>query len=480
MKCNKSILAFVLAIALIFSMTAVPAFAEKTQGSLVGDCLIYLPDSDSVKLTYNLVDTNGADVTENVTYNVTSSEADWKKWLDVDTVTGDVYVSHDAVGKSFVVSAESDTYKASQEITIANVRLCADFDDGVIPAWIDNEKGQEIFTNNGNQYLYVKGFDSWNTIYPTVKLKDKNLELKTSHLSIDMKFMISHMKSASGNNAPKAPMTIHWENQNGMSMKKTGENKTWDLAVRATDYNEETETRKIMLPGQPYNPSSLGTIALNSTSTELGDAFTVKSSWYDATEKTFNDGFEFAKLEFDVADSKIYAKINDGTMSRFQNTWGSDPYVGLLDFNNASVTSISLSGAIDDLEIYTGEKVSHSYYSGLKIDGDENILRAPVGTSAKVVYNLAIEDASIAGSTIPENVSWSVSSHTGVSVADATKGEVTVAGDAASGTFKVLATVSFMLTRTSFKTCFMSSKLYTFLSKRSAYLENKVGYSLCL
>lgn len=112
MKCIKNILSLILTAALILSLAAAPAFAvegTKTAGELVGDCTLFLPDSDAIKVNYNLVDAEGNDVTEAVTYAVTSDDATWPKWLDVDAATGDVYVSSKAAGKSFTVTAESDT-----------------------------------------------------------------------------------------------------------------------------------------------------------------------------------------------------------------------------------------------------------------------------------------------------------------------------------------------------------------------------------
>lgn len=430
MKCIKNILSLILTLALVLSVAAIPAFAtEKTQGTLVGDCTLYLPDTDSIKVTYNLVDQNGEDVAEDVTYSVTSDDEGWEKWLDVNAKTGEVYVSHKAVGKSFSVTAESETYKASQLVSISNTVLCTDFESGQ-PDWIYNDSVVESIEKNGtNSYLYIPGGGTWAMTYSTVRLAEKNIPVNTQHLSIDVKFMVSPKKSGDGTH-PWRPMAINFANDKGMSKKTSGQNTTWRLETLTSDLSN-TNTRTLTTP-EPHGKNANG-IATYSAKKALSSEFTVNPEWYDETTGKFKGSFEFAELELDIVDDDISTRINGGTINTYTY------YEGLLDFDYATVNNIEFSGAIDDLKIYTGEKVSHSFKTGLKIDGETNILRAPVGISANISYKLAIENAALAGSELPTNVLWTVSNHNGVTVADASKGEIKVDGDATSGEFSVIA-----------------------------------------
>ena len=156
MKCVKNILSILLT--MILSVVAISSFAAtetsiKGEGSFVieastrsiieGDCKLYLPGSDAVELTYNLLDPDGNDITENVVYSISSDDVESNKWVEIDSKTGVVHVKGDAFGKSFMVSATSSTYSASQIVEISETALSFEIEDGATSRFrAKNSEGQ--------------------------------------------------------------------------------------------------------------------------------------------------------------------------------------------------------------------------------------------------------------------------------------------------------------------------------------------------
>lgn len=438
MKCIRNILSLILTAALIISLAAAPAFAEntaKTAGKLVGDCSLFLPDSDAIQVIYNLVDANGNDVSDNVVYSVTSDDATWQTWLDVDAATGDVYVSSRAAGKSFTVTAESNTYKASQIVNVSSDVFCTDFENG-IPAWITPEQSISsactIYDEGTNKYMYFAGKGNYAAPQKTIDFKNFSFAdsaitgIATSHLTVEMKFLTAPTKN---NDDVRQPLSISWYREKGIINGKSG---TSMDAYWTGNYDANTKTSQLVV--RNINPSgSTDSIVWYSSTTSVGGAYANDPDWYSTTDKKYS-GFTFADMKIEIMDNIRVTTVN-GTRkqdSEFINR------VSGATLADANVTSMSLGGPIDDLKIYTGEKVSHAFKTGLKIEGESNILRAPVGSAAKISYSLAIDDTGLA-TEVPADVLWSVSSRNGVSVADAEKGEVTVNGDAAAGVFTVTA-----------------------------------------
>ena len=396
MKCIKNIFALVLTLALVLSTAAVPVFAEKLEGAIVGDCTLFLPDTDAIKVTYNLVDENGADVTDNVTYSVTSTDATWEKWLDVDAATGDVYVSSKAAGKSFTVTAESDTYKKSQVVNISETVLCADFEDEEIGTTVTDD----IFSiKTATVVANGEGKAASSSTSSTTDLSKYGLVINSLNF-VSQKYTIE----------ANAAVPLSGSNSYFLAIKYK------DISGSTRYWMEKTSDTQMKLA---YKGNS--------------------TTWSaDGRSNAINYTFgEYINFKLVISGNKT-GNFYWNNVSQLSNK----ELYGAATETFDTLETIAFGSLVDDIKIYTGERVSHAFKTGLAIEGESSVLRAPSGTSVKIPYELAIEDASIAGETLPTDVLWSVSSHSGVSVADATKNEITVSGDATAGTFTVTATDS--------------------------------------
>jgi len=445
MKSLKSILSAIIVLCMVLSLCTVPVFAETTEkaaGTIVGDSKIYLPKAteanlggnkvEAVKLTYNLVNAEGADVADNVKYSIVCNEADWQKWLDIDEITGDLYIATSKIGVSFTVKAVSDTYEAELPVTVANENIYADFDDEVIPSWITPYNGSSIKKNGDNPYLNV-AVAVWNDSKPAIDLTSK--EIVTSHLAVDLKFMVAtnNVVSTVTSTYPVYPLGIiwdktvpgwpNWKKENEIDLTVTSK---WK-AVRVDDTTATLNpTRFYLDSGRVYNPDPSVTAGSYTT-----------SGTYDHETKTFSD-FNFVNLEVDIKGNTRTTTL-DGTSvtdSVFLNVLAG------ATVSDALVKTIYLGGAIDDLSIYTGEKVAYeSFATGFEMVGDSIIARAPADgdvVTANLNYNL---ETVISGTELPESIVWSLEkAPTGVSLSSAGADAIlSVAGDSTAGSFSIIA-----------------------------------------
>lgn len=434
MKCIKNILYVLITMTMVLSVAAITSFAA-TETSIRGEELVYLPGSGAVMVDYNLVDPNGDDVEDYVLYSISSDDANQKDWIDVNRNSGEVYIKGDANGKTFTVKAESALYTATKSVRISSTVLWADFEDDQIPSWIYNDSADYTIKKNGtNKYLNVACRGDWATTYPTLRFKEQGIELKSDYFNYEMKFIISHKKEGTGPH-PESPITIRWENADGMGNgKSTINNTSFALPILSSDYNESTKTRQLHFPGV-WN--SGGNVSTNSEKNNIGDPVLIDELWYDETTHTFNEGFKFETLRVEVADSIIYA-----TVGKTRTTYTRIKDINM-NLNDADVASIELSGAIDDILIYTGKKVDYTFGIAHSkrptIEGD-CMLSLPESGTVKLTYNLVDPD----GNDVSEDVVYSVLSDDEESnkwiEIDSKTGVVDISGDAAGKSFMVSAT----------------------------------------
>lgn len=403
----KKILSLVLGVAMAISMMAVPALAAT--GTISGDCKLLLPSEGTIKVDYQLKDTDGNDVTEGVTYSITSEDANLSSYANIDSATGELYIGTQAAGKTFTVTATSASVTGSLVVTAA-AGYSTDFEDEILDATVANSMfvtgtTAKVVTEGTMEALPSGTPDSTKTnkiaqaYYYGTKYSDtatrlviKPSDLNAKKLTIEAKGGVLNTSECGYLPATSYPISVSYTDPEGTS--------TPDSVQAYFENFGEVDSN-----GQPV------ALRIYKNASSTGASSRVQKIGYC---------YELIPTKLVLENNNTVSAYINGVLRTSQHQFST---VNTSDF---LVNEITFGSYVDDIEIYSGEKVSGGY----EIVGDSYICRAPEGTSANIKYTAepslpwAEEDPSLYLAL--------KAAHSGVSVSGMT---VTVAGNATAGDF---------------------------------------------
>ncbi len=347
MKQFKRLCSLLLALTCMLSLAMVPAFAA---GSLQGDCNVFLPASGTVKVQYQLLNDSGSAVS-NASYAITGPEG-WQSYAWMDASTGALYVSSDAPkGVALQLSATADGVSASQSVTL-QAGYDIDFEDADAAAALFGESVRDLIKKDDKGNHYGDGTSpTWGN---NGQIKFSPTDLATSRLTVEGQFISNGTSTGTGSD--NMPIQVAYN-----SVSFTGSSGTQTFAptfglltlnsgLAGTTYyyksgDSQVQTNRVSTVGLSYVPGGV-----------------TDFKW------VIKNGGDRSKSTLTINNT------GSTTMTDYQ-MFQSDPI--LLDTVN--VKQFIFAAPVDNLKIYSGEKVTGSY----EIDGVDTVYRAMPGTTAK-------------------------------------------------------------------------------------------------
>lgn len=419
MKHVKSLLALVLTLMLVCGMAVVPAFAA--EGTMVGDAKIFLPSTGAVKVQYTLT-SDGTTAVADAAYSITKVEnaddsqvaaADVWQYAQIDAATGDLYVSQAAKGKEIFISATSADYTGSISAVVSETSLSTDFENETDGSLISNPifNATTVKAAAGNGGLVAQSTATAVSSYHNDLSKYKLTISPENFVSRDYTIQLK-MSSAIG----------AWSN--GTKYFK-------DMSPVIISYDNDAFNGYCTLEGQPladevnrlrtvWKPSDYGYFRRRSQSV------------YD-----YKYVDQYLPLTLRVVNNKTvtmtYELSNESVRTWTANLNSAGTVAG------TQVTTFGFGCYLDDLEIYTGERITDtSMFAPFKVVGDSKLFLPSSGT-IKVQYGMANN----AGEAITEGVTYTLSGENVASYAQINdNGELLIDSQALGRTFTITATAN--------------------------------------
>ena len=416
MKKIKHVLSLFLVVCMLLTVASVTALAAEY--TIKGDGIILAAYDSAVKVNYSLL---ADSVATSATWSIESEDAALPTYAAVDSETGDLYVSKNALGKSFKIIASVDGAEvAEKEVSVANKYYYENFDNETLDSttltsslFSQVSNAKVISRENGFAVQYTGATELYNNdiitnnIFPLVVTMPEGFA--PEYLTIESKAKIDATVDTVGNTA-----TIV---SKGRAFSALCYNGAWrSINTYIATAKNATQATYGYKAAYTSNPTNTGT----------RDADFSYNNWVPVVLKVTNKATAATPcLGLNMTVNGVSALGHNA----FSYTSTSDKTM------HYELSTISFGSDVDDIEIYSGEKVSYSFTTGLKIVGDDKIVRAPEGITANINYSL---EADVTGVTVPENNSWSIEpAYNGVSVSN--EGVVSVSGSSELGDFTVCA-----------------------------------------
>ncbi|MBQ4517292.1 MAG: hypothetical protein II997_01750 [Clostridia bacterium] len=456
MKHVKSLLALVLTLMLICGMAVVPAAAAV--GTLVGDAKLFLPSTGAIKVQYTL--TNEGSAVAGAVYHVVIykdkdgndstqelKDETWK-YAQIDAATGELYVSQAAKGMELRISAtltENDvvTVSGSRTVVVSDVSYGTNFDK--MPPFITTSVAVAKDSDE-NSFAPFYGGKWGNTFTNYIDLTGVNFA--TSHLTMEAKFKSTGESNRNANADtgvvasywnPTYPFQIvydksfvgcgAWNNAGDQTQIVTAE---WSTATTST-----AQTSQMNFTQYSYNENATTNNGYYRASNSKTGTYTYTGSYTTdanaATNGTFSDDFEFIDFKAEIIDDKAYTTLGDTkTEHNFVN------HISNVSVADANIKTINFGAPIDDLEIYTGAKVSAEIFDAYKIEGLDKLYLPASGTGKTTYVMKDRNGATVSGAT------YSISGDNDLgtyALMDAATGELLINSAASGKTINVTAQI---------------------------------------
>ncbi|MBE7035687.1 MAG: hypothetical protein E7403_00130 [Ruminococcaceae bacterium] len=407
---------------------------------VTGDSKLFLPSSGTIKVQYGMETKAGEAVTEGVTYSVSGDNV--ASYAQMNPATGELLIDSQAKGKTFTVKAATADAEATMEVTTNATSLSANFEDGTIPSFITNGNNVSVATlNNGNNYAPFKA-GSWSNP-GNAAVNFANGEFAPQVLSVELKFRSAGMADLSSNSIynPVTPVQVHYDKSfMGNTYWNDGAHKSWPVYVNLRAANTGEGAAKVL--AQDYRNYTIGS--------EIGAHIDDASRWktvgtynYTGTYtrgdvngygSSFSDDFSFTNMKLVVKDDKIFVSINGSafTAEEFVSDVNDIETGEEVSVIGVPITSIKFGTPVDDLEIYSGEKVAGAW----TISGDDFLIAPYKSTSATSFNYSATPELPWADQNA--TVTWGLASNYAGTSIDA-NGKLTITGDTPTGNITIQA-----------------------------------------
>ncbi|MBQ2613952.1 MAG: hypothetical protein IJB80_01310 [Clostridia bacterium] len=422
MRIMKKVSALILALCMVLTSFAIPAFAAGE--SIVGDASIYrAPVGTTQQIAYSVVDGSGAAV-EGVVWSVSESAGVTIDENGVLSVEGSA-----AAGELTITATKDSTAIATKTVTIlAKPEQYSDLFDRYYEDF-------EVYAEDAT-IAAAKGSPQ----RPSIKFS-----VPSGSLTIG--------KEANGNTYAKSTGLCYWGGKSGFAITRS-----WNAGnpPYMNGSNVETVEGRFMIESASATKQSMmwfesaGVRIGYLASSEAGKADIVytDSNTFAATVNT-NEWFDF-RIEFDHTSVTYDVYLNDTPIITEQAILN-DTYVGAADNSGGA---FYIGASVDNLAMYNGSKKVADVETAT-ISGDASIYRAPVGTTQQIAYS-AVDDSNAAVS----GVTWSVSDYAGVTIDE--NGILSVEGSAAAGELTITATKD---------SAAIATKTVTILAKPETYSD---------
>lgn len=439
MKQLKGLLSFLIAVIFIMSLAMIPAFAEDG-GKIVGDCDLLLPKDGTIKVQYRLKDAggtavSGATYTVGSTSNTKGSVADFAV---IDPATGVLYINANAKGQEFKVTASNGTVEGSLIVTTRSECYCTDFE--TIPDFFVKGKTVTetpdydtilVSDGNGGHYANISG-GNWSTENADTALKIDTKNLTSGYLTIKGRVKVKQLSGTAGNGNPTNTSTDSFY---AVKLNYDPDVKVYNTANEADNGKALTNYLALAYRSEGY---ILGQSRYYISSNIAGQYLMNSAQWnehYITDKVTAND---FVEFQFIIDGQNDTTTVRaDGETNGYRDNLSNLEKATLkymknntaVSLSEAAISNIAFTMPLDDLEIYSGEKVSGTY----EILGDATIYRAQKNSGAKISYTAK---PILPWENVLSNLTWCLkSAYNGVTM-DA-DGTLHVSGAAPAGTVTV-------------------------------------------
>lgn len=419
MKSLKSMLSLYVVVCMVFALCAVPALAADTY-EIVGDSIILAHKTEAIMLDYTLLK-NGEETT--ATWSISEGGDDISAFAEVDS-DGTLYISKDALGKTFTLNAKSDDVTTSINIQVADKYYFEDFEsEGEIGDSItsslfgDGKSNAKVVANGTGKAASATGTTNQTTINNLNLVVALPSEFEALNLNVEADVYYT----ADAEN----PATLA-VNQ-GTTLLGLG----YADAHYYTRFFFENYDGKISL-SKKYNPNKTWTADSRAyVNLPFGEWLSVKCNVKNGTNSSNADDSKTLIITAKDNSTGLYKAFYDTSFAIYgSNDLNEDGSKDALYTNN--LLAVGFGSQVDNIKIYSGETTEYTFKNiSFDIAGDKMLLRPNVGVSAVSKYSLSAKNA---GVDVPQNIVWSISgAPSGVTLPDSSKAEIVVAGNASYG-----------------------------------------------
>ncbi len=410
--------------------------------SVVGDSKLFLPSSGTIKVQYGMETRSGEAITEGVTYSISGDGV--ASYAKMDATTGELLIDAKALNKTFTVKAATADAEATMEVTTGSFRYATDFQDGTIPSWITNGNNVSVATlSNGNKFAPFKAGSWGNPGGAAINFTGSGFAPQV--LTVEAKFRSAGIGDVSGSSIynPVVPFKINYDTSfMGNTYWDDATHKEWPVMTYIRAYNTGEGTAKVLAPDyRNYTVSGSGETGAHvddSSRWQSVGTYTYTGTYtkgdVNGNGLAFSDDFSFTSAKMVVKNDKIYVSI-DGA-----NAIAEDFISNVTDIETGEdvsvigvpLTSIQFGTPIDDLEIYSGEKIAGAW----AISGDDFLIAPYKSTSATSFNYSATPELPWADQNA--TVTWGLASNYAGASIDA-NGKLTITGDTPTGNITIQA-----------------------------------------
>ena len=361
----KKVLSLIIVFAMLSAFAVVPALSVTYE--IKGDSIILAAHDSTIKLRYLLLE---GDVETEADWSIESRDPAHPGYLAIDSATGDLYVSKNALGKTFKVIASIEGSKvAEKQIAVADKHYYEDFDNETIDS---TELTSSLFSQVSNAKVISRGEGLAVQYTGTTALYNQNSLVNNPYpLAVTMP-------------AGFAPESLTIESKAKIAATVDDEVNTADITSKGKTF------AALGYEGAWRSVNAYVASSLNATQARYGykSAYTndpTNSGTKDA-DLTYND---WVPVKVSVKNMSDYfvLKMTVNEITALEHR--AFTYTSKTDKTmNYELSTISFGSDVDDIEIYSGEKTDYNdFLVDVIADIPENIA---IGEGNEISRNISV------------------------------------------------------------------------------------------